>query len=63
MSTLNRLSIVCLLSVSAYAQSGNLGVFTQSGDVGAPAIKGSSGYGQIGPPKPHHAFKIATQPL
>jgi TolB protein len=34
--------LVSLLSVSAFAQSGNLGVFTNSGDVGGPAIKGSA---------------------
>lgn len=33
--------LVCLLSASAFAQSG-LGVFTNSGDVGGPAIKGST---------------------
>jgi TolB protein len=32
---------VCLLSASAFAQSGDLGVFSNSGDVGGPAIKGS----------------------
>ncbi|HEV3201000.1 MAG TPA: hypothetical protein VGZ73_24025 [Bryobacteraceae bacterium] len=33
---------LCLLSTSAFAQGGNLGVFTNSGDVGGPAIKGSA---------------------
>jgi hypothetical protein len=42
MSTLRPLLLVCLLSGSASAQSGNLGVFTSSGDVGAPAIKGAT---------------------
>ncbi len=42
------LSIVCslmlagLLSASAFAQSRNLGIFSSSGDVGSPAIKGSA---------------------
>lgn len=36
------LVLVCLLSASAFAQSGNLGVFSNSGDVGNPAIKGSA---------------------
>jgi TolB protein len=31
-----------LLSGSAFAQGGNLGVFTNSGDVGGPAIKGAT---------------------
>jgi TolB protein len=39
---MRRLPLVCLLSASAFAQSGNLGVFTNSGDVGGPAIKGSA---------------------
>ena len=42
MSTMRQLLLVCLLSASAFAQSGNLGVFTNSGDVGGPAIKGSA---------------------
>jgi regulation of enolase protein 1 (concanavalin A-like superfamily) len=42
MSTIRQLLLVCLLSASAFAQSGNLGVFTNSGDVGNPAIKGSA---------------------
>jgi TolB protein len=42
MSTMRQLMVVCLLSASASAQSGNLGVFTNSGDVGGPAIKGST---------------------
>jgi TolB protein len=36
------LVFVCLLSASAFAQSGNLGIFSNSGDVGHPAIKGSA---------------------
>src|SRR3954451_16595062 len=38
---MRQLLFVCLLSVSAFAQSGDLGVFSNSGDVGGPAIKGS----------------------
>jgi TolB protein len=37
-----QLLLVCLLSASAFAQSGNLGIFTNSGDIGGPAIKGSA---------------------
>ena len=40
-STIRRV-LVFLLSASAIAQSGNLGIFTNSGDVGGPAIKGST---------------------
>jgi len=32
---------VCLMSASAFAPNGDLGVFSNSGDVGGPAIKGS----------------------
>jgi TolB protein len=42
MSTMCRLLLVCLLSASAFAQGGTLGIFTNSGDVGGPAIKGSA---------------------
>jgi TolB protein len=42
MSTMRHLLLACLLSASAFAQSGNLGIFTTSGDIGAPAIKGST---------------------
>jgi len=42
MSTMRQLSLICLLSASAFAQSGNLGTFTNSGDVGGPDIKGST---------------------
>jgi TolB protein len=42
MSTMRQLMVVCLLSASAFPQSGSLGVFTNSGDVGGPAIKGST---------------------
>ena len=34
--------LVCLLAASAFAQTADLGIFTNSGDVGAPAIKGSA---------------------
>jgi regulation of enolase protein 1 (concanavalin A-like superfamily) len=33
--------IICLLSATAFAQKEDLGVFTNSGDVGGPAVKGS----------------------
>jgi regulation of enolase protein 1 (concanavalin A-like superfamily) len=39
---MRRLPIVWLFSVSVFAQSANLGVFTNSGDVGAPAIRGAT---------------------
>jgi TolB protein len=39
---MRHLLLVGLLSVSAFAQGGNLGVFTNSGDVGGPAIKGAT---------------------
>ncbi len=39
-----RLLLVLTLSASAFAQSGNLGVFTNSGDVGGPAVKGSADF-------------------
>jgi membrane-bound inhibitor of C-type lysozyme len=39
---MRQLLFVCLLAGSAFAQSGNLGIFTNSGDVGGPAIKGSA---------------------
>jgi TolB protein len=42
MSSMRQLLLVLLLSASAFAQSGNLGIFTNSGDVGGPAIKGAS---------------------
>ena len=42
MSAMRPLLLVSLLSASAFAQVGNLDVFTNSGDVGGPAIKGSS---------------------
>ena len=39
---LHQLLLVCLLAGSAFAQSENLGIFTNSGDVGGPAKKGST---------------------
>ncbi len=36
--------LLCLLAVSTFAQSGNLGLFTNSDDVGAPLLKGSAEY-------------------
>ena len=42
MITIRRLFLACLLGTSVFAQSGNLGVFTNSGDVGDPSRKGST---------------------
>jgi TolB protein len=42
MSTMRCLLLICLPAAAALAQSGSLGVFTNSGDVGGPARKGSS---------------------
>src|SRR5258708_39406237 len=39
---MRHLLLAGLLAASAFAQNGALGVFTSSGDVGGPAIKGSS---------------------
>jgi len=39
---MRELLIVCLMASSAFAQSGKIGVFTGSDDVGAPPIKGSA---------------------
>ena len=44
MSTISHLLLACLLSASAIAQSTSLGIFTNSGDVGGPAIKGSTAF-------------------
>jgi hypothetical protein len=41
MSTMCQLLLICQLSAFAYAQRENLGPFTNSGDVGSPAVKGS----------------------
>ncbi len=42
MSTMRPLLLACLWSGLALAQSGNFGVFTNSGDVGGPTTKGSA---------------------
>jgi TolB protein len=39
---MRKLLFVFLLSAPAFAQTGNLGIFTDAGDVGGPAIKGST---------------------
>jgi regulation of enolase protein 1 (concanavalin A-like superfamily) len=41
-STISQLMLGCLLSAASFAQGANVGVFTNSGDVGGPAIKGSA---------------------
>ena len=41
MSTMRQLLLAGFLSASIFAQSEKLGIFTNSGDVGSPAIKGS----------------------
>jgi hypothetical protein len=41
MSNKRILLSICLVAASAFAQSGTLGIFTNSGDVGDPAKKGS----------------------
>src|SRR3954454_5402251 len=38
---MRQLLFVCLVSASVFAQNGSLGIFSHSGDVGNPAIKGS----------------------
>jgi regulation of enolase protein 1 (concanavalin A-like superfamily) len=43
-STIPHLLLDCLLCAASFAQSANLGAFTNSGDVGGPAIKGSAGF-------------------
>lgn len=42
LKTTRHLLLTCLLSASAFAQSGTLGAFTDSADVGSPARKGST---------------------
>ena len=44
MSATRALAIGCLLSASVFAQAGALGIFTNAGDVGGPAIKGSAAF-------------------
>jgi TolB protein len=41
-SVIPQLMLACLLSASTFAQSPNLGTFTNSGDVGSPTTKGSA---------------------
>jgi TolB protein len=41
-SFVRKLLLVCLWSASSFAQTGNLGIFTNAGDVGGPANKGSA---------------------
>jgi TolB protein len=41
-SPIHRLLLICLVSAAGFAQSGKLGAFSNSGDVGGPAIKGSA---------------------
>ena len=43
-STLRVVFVAVLLSGAAFAQTGNLGVFTKAADVGAPAIAGATEY-------------------
>jgi TolB protein len=42
MSKMRHFLLASLLTASAFGQSGKLGIFTNSGDVGNPAIKGSA---------------------
>jgi hypothetical protein len=39
---MRELLLVCVLSAAAFGQNANLGIFTNSGDVGGPARKGST---------------------
>lgn len=41
---MRELILICLLAAGAFAQSGPLGAFTHSGDVGGPERKGSAEY-------------------
>src|SRR5438270_6219436 len=41
---MHTLLLTCMLAASACAQTGKLGVFTRSGDVGGPAMKGSTAF-------------------
>ena len=41
---MRELFLTCVVAASAFAQSGTLGPFTNSGDVGGPAIKGSTAF-------------------
>jgi TolB protein len=40
--TMRTLFLTCLLAASAFGETGKLGAFTNSGDVGGPAMKGST---------------------
>lgn len=42
LSAMRQMLLACLFVVPGFAQAGDLGVFTNSGDVGSPALKGSS---------------------
>ena len=42
MRAMRALLMLCLLAGTASAQTGMLGVFTRSDDVGAPPLKGSA---------------------
>jgi regulation of enolase protein 1 (concanavalin A-like superfamily) len=44
MSAVRQVVIICLLSAAAFAQKEDLGIFTNSGDVGGPAVKGSADF-------------------
>ena len=44
MATLRDLLCLCAVSASAFGQSGSLGIFTNSGDIGRPAIQGSAAF-------------------
>src|ERR1700691_3938575 len=48
MSTMRELSLICLLTASAFAQSDSLGAFTNSGDVGDPSRRGSTEFNASG---------------
>ncbi|HJZ99082.1 MAG TPA: hypothetical protein VKE70_21380 [Candidatus Solibacter sp.] len=41
---MQRLLLICLCATTAFAQAGKLGTFTNSGDVGAPTLKGSTAF-------------------
>jgi TolB protein len=43
-STLRQLAMLCLLYASVSAQSGNVGLFANTGDVGGPQIKGTTAF-------------------
>lgn len=41
---MRKLLITCLLATSAFAQTGKLGIFTNSDDIGGPPLKGGTEY-------------------